>query len=93
MSGYPVAAIKACSQFKRTHNFLIEAWQALYLVMLQRYIEAEREEGISFLELTQSSYLHLKSSNFVATLTQLRERLKESMLNFSHLLTKWQVKT
>jgi hypothetical protein len=44
VSGYPVAAIQACSQFKHTHHFLIEAWQALYqiLVMLQRYIEAER---------------------------------------------------
>ena len=37
VSGYPVAAIQACSQFKRTHHFLIEAWQALYLVMLQHY--------------------------------------------------------
>ena len=79
VSGYPVAAIQACSQFKCTHHFLIEAWQVLYLVMLQRYIEPKREEGMSFLELTQISSLYLKSSDFVATLTQLRERLKESM--------------
>ena len=42
------------------------------------YIEAEREEGIFSLELTQTSSLHLKSSDLVATLTQMRERLQES---------------
>ena len=28
-AGYPVAAIQSCSQFKRTHNFIIEVWQAV----------------------------------------------------------------
>ena len=44
VSGYPVAAIQACSQFKRTHHFLIEA---LYLVILQRFIEATTSDGSS----------------------------------------------
>ena len=77
VSGYPVAAIQAYSQFKRTHHFL--TWQAIYLVMLQRYIETERDDDSSLLELVQSSSLHLKPSNFVATLTQVMEKVQESM--------------
>ena len=38
-AGYPVAAIKECSQFKRTHYFLIEAWEALYRAMLSVFLE------------------------------------------------------
>ena len=26
-AGYPEAAIKSCSQFKRTHTFLLETWE------------------------------------------------------------------
>ena len=43
VSGCPVAVIQACSQFKRTHHFLIEAWRAICLAMVQRYIEAKDE--------------------------------------------------
>ena len=42
-SGYPVAAIQSCSntklQFKRTHHFLIEVWEALYRVILDKFLE------------------------------------------------------
>ena len=44
-SGYPVAAIQSCSQFKRTHHFLMEAWQAFYQVMVQRFLEYDTESG------------------------------------------------
>lgn len=44
VSGYPVAAIQGCSKFKHTHHFFIEAWQALYLVMLQQFIETNTEQ-------------------------------------------------
>ena len=39
VAGYPAAAIQSCSQFKRTHKFLIEVWQAVYQVMVQRFLE------------------------------------------------------
>ena len=38
-SGYPVAAIQSCSQFKRTHRFLLEVWEALCHVMVERFLE------------------------------------------------------
>ena len=27
-AGYPTAAIQACSQFKRTHSFIMEVWDS-----------------------------------------------------------------
>ena len=39
--GYSVAAIQHCSQFKRTHFFIIEAWEAMYRSMLLKFIESE----------------------------------------------------
>ena len=32
--GYPIAAIQNCTQFKRTHHFIMESWEALYRAML-----------------------------------------------------------
>ena len=37
---YPLAAIKSCSQFKRSHNFILEAWETVYRVMVERFIES-----------------------------------------------------
>ena len=28
-AGYPLAAIQSSSQFKRSHNFILEAWEAI----------------------------------------------------------------
>ena len=36
-SGYPLPAIQSCSQFKRTHHFLLEAWEAVYRVMILEF--------------------------------------------------------
>ncbi len=38
-AGYPLAAIKGCGQFKRTHHFLLEAWEAVYRAMLTTFLE------------------------------------------------------
>ena len=38
VAGYHVAAIQSCSQFKCTHHFLMEVWQALYQVMVHQFI-------------------------------------------------------
>ena len=38
-AGYPVASIQTCGQFKRTHHFLLEAWEALYRVMISMFLK------------------------------------------------------
>ena len=38
--GYPTAALQACSQFKRTHCFITEVWEAIFQVMLQIYLNS-----------------------------------------------------
>ena len=37
-SGYPVPAIQSSSQFKRSHQFILEAWEALYRAMLTQFV-------------------------------------------------------
>jgi len=39
-AGYPLAAIQSCGQFKRTHNFLLEAWESVYRAMLALFLES-----------------------------------------------------
>ena len=46
-AGYPTTAIQACSQFKRTHWFIMEAWEALFQVMLQLYLEGANHDPIA----------------------------------------------
>ena len=77
-AGYPVAAIQSCSQFKR---FVIEIWQALYLVMLQRFIDADIQQGNPssyYTDIVQNATLHLKFSDFVVKLNELRDQLQQS---------------
>ena len=41
VSGYPVSAIQTSSHFKRSHLFILEAWEAIYRVMLTHFISKE----------------------------------------------------
>lgn len=45
--GYPIAAIQHCSQFKKTHYFILEAWEALYRSMLTTFIMSPNIKGTS----------------------------------------------
>ena len=42
--GYPLPAIKHCTQLKKTHNFIMEAWDALYRTMLATFIRVSSSE-------------------------------------------------
>ena len=39
VAGYPIAAIKSCGQFKRTHHFIMERWEAVYRSILSTYFQ------------------------------------------------------
>ena len=45
-AGYPVASIQTCGQFKRTHHFLLEAWEALYSALILMFFQ-EAQPGAS----------------------------------------------
>lgn len=66
--GYPVAAIQNCSQFKRTHYFIMESWEAMYCAMLESFIEVSAEGNPSA----------------EASMPQLLERIKTAMNNVDH---------
>ena len=38
-SGYPALSIQSCSNFQRTHHFLMETWEGLYRHMLKQFQE------------------------------------------------------
>lgn len=46
-AGYPAASIQSTSQFKQTHSFILEAWEAVYRVMLAQYIDFRDQQGCS----------------------------------------------
>ncbi len=48
--GYPTASIKHCSQFKKTHLFIMEAWEALYRIMLTKFLESGYEINTALLD-------------------------------------------
>lgn len=44
-AGYPVSSIQTCGQFKRTHHFLLEVWEAMYRSILSLFIQTEQHES------------------------------------------------
>ena len=69
-SGYPVAGIQTCSQFKRTHAFIMEAWEALYRSMLQKHFESNSACRDNITRIIQSLSLS-QATNSNTTLTEL----------------------
>ncbi len=49
-AGYPIAQIQHCAQFKRTHHFLLEVWEAAYCTMLSSFQSTLNEEHTRDLE-------------------------------------------
>ena len=42
-AGYPNAAIQTCSQFKRTHKFILESWEAVYQSMIAAFLQQSKD--------------------------------------------------
>ena len=61
-AGYPTASIQSTSQFKRTHSFILEAWEAIYRVMLAQYMDSRDQQGCSSsTNLLKEIFAHLQS--------------------------------
>ena len=41
--GYPAHSIQSCSNFKRTHRFLLETWESLYRLMLLNFLATHKQ--------------------------------------------------
>ena len=67
-AGYPVAQIRSCGQFKRVHHFLLEAWEAIYRVMLEMFLVDESDEETEepmLIGTTLSSNIKAKAVKFL----------------------------
>ena len=40
-AGYPVAGIQFCSQFKKTHLFIMEVWEAIFCSILDAFLASD----------------------------------------------------
>lgn len=40
-SRYPASSVQSASQFKQMHQFILEAWEALYRTMLHQFISSQ----------------------------------------------------
>lgn len=71
-AGYPLAAIQSSSQFKRTHNFILEAWEAIYRVMLKCYMDSTDTDTTSLTSgLLDNIATHLQSPSTTDSMKEL----------------------
>lgn len=86
-AGYPVDSIHSCGQFKRTHNFLLEAWEALYRAMLALFLESHYPTAtcpITSQQLQEQILLSLQSlpsTNFTKSFNDRLEHLSTVLEN------------
>ena len=68
-AGYPVASIQVCGQFKRTHCFLLEVWEALYRAMITVFLEKQSEVHTHPLTLIANKLSHPESPDVIHHVT------------------------
>ena len=75
VAGYPVLSIQNCSNFQRTHSFLLEAWESLFAHMLQCFLptaDHATQAALQATVLTHVSELKRYSNDRTATYCTLR---------------------
>ena len=88
VAGYPVSAIQNCSQFKRTHHFILEAWEAVYRAMLTKYMDTqlpdtESNTGTSIQEIISKELQALHQTRDMDS--SFRERFNKTILKINSL--------
>ncbi len=68
-AGYPLAAIKSCSQSKRTHKFLLEVWEAVYRVMLTTFLSNTPDHQTNVKSITERITQDILSLRHIPTNT------------------------
>lgn len=77
--GETLTSLQKCSHFKNTHYFLLEAWEALYLEMVEKFLhETDGAEN----KLSELASL-LDPSKLPDILQQCQKPLKQLLLSFS----------
>ena len=76
--GETLHSLEKCSHFKRTHNFLIQAWQAIYQQMLAAYVNKN-----TLTSLTDSIYRTLIQSE--TSSTEILDQVESLLCESSHL--------
>ena len=72
-AGYPLQAIQTCSQFQRTHHFLLEAWEAIYREMIHKY----EEENPNMSYVNSQDILAIPKDDFTLTFNHYLSSISE----------------
>ena len=62
-SGYPTEAIQNCSKFKRTHCFLLEAWEALFRVVMELFLATDTQVSPLIQDRVKDAFLKTKTGD------------------------------
>ena len=88
-SSYPSQSIQSCSQFKRTHYFLMEVWEAMYRSMLESYLDSlpnkqQLEQCITstLLEFTNVNYDELALYSVIRSFEEERNTFDEKFSRY-----------
>ena len=94
-SGYPAPSIQSCSNFQRTHHFLMETWESLYRHMLKLFLvyhtslncpdDIEKTVNHTLQELDNEKYDSLALYSIICSL---QEELSESENDFQSFVNK-----
>ena len=87
-AGYPLNQIKHCSHFKRTHTFILEAWEALYRTMILAY--TTQQEAQLNMNLLANALTQVKESrsDWTDHFHSLQGLLKSNLQKFKSFLQK-----
>ena len=63
VTGYPIDAIKSCGQFKTTHYFIMEAWEAVYRSIMSACFENNKPSSDQLQDTIIQNLLKLQQSS------------------------------
>lgn len=84
VSGYLVAAIQRCSQFKRTNYFILETWEAVYQVMVTKFLQygEGREPTLTLMDILTTA--NNRATREEGKIAEIITEVQESINNLKH---------